>query len=90
MHPADPVVLKLPAVMDLRAAAPLARELDALRGCPLTLDAGAVERLGGLCLQILLSARLTWHADGADLGIVNATPDFLQSLADFGALPTNA
>lgn len=90
MHAADPVVFKLPAIMDLRAAAPLAKELDALRGCPLTLDASAVERIGGLCLQILLSARITWDADGADLHIAGPTQEFLQGLADFGALPSNA
>ncbi len=75
----------LPPVLDLRAAAPLAAELLGRRGKPLTIDAAAVERLGGQCLQILLSARNTWVADGQAFSIQNASVAFTDSLAALGA-----
>ena len=63
--------LTLPQVLDLRAAPPLRALLLAHRGADLDLDAAGVERLGGLCLQVLLAARGTWQADGMSLRIVN-------------------
>jgi len=56
-------LIALSAVLDLRAAEPLKAQLLAVRGQEATLDASAVERLGGLCLQVLLSALATWRAD---------------------------
>ncbi|WP_287799477.1 STAS domain-containing protein, partial [Acidiphilium sp.] len=56
--------LMLDPILDLKAASPLAQALLARRGGDLRIDAGAVERLGGQCLQVLLSARATWEADG--------------------------
>ena len=75
----------LPAVLDLRAAAPLAAELLSRRGKPLTIDASVVERLGGQCLQVLLSARNTWVADGQAFRIQNASAAFVASLTALGA-----
>ena len=63
--------MKLPTVLDLSAAASLRTALTAARGAPLEIDGGDVDRLGGLCLQVLLSAKATWAADGYDLRIVN-------------------
>jgi chemotaxis protein CheX len=80
----DPVVL--PAVLDIRAAAPLQAEILGLRGQPLTLDASAVERLGGLCLQVLLSARATWASDGQPLTVTTGEGSaFSDQWAAFGA-----
>lgn len=76
----------LPAVLDIRAAGPLQAEILGLRGQPLTLDASAVERLGGLCLQVLLSARSTWAADGQALTVTTGeTTAFSDQWAAFGA-----
>jgi len=50
---------RLPPVLDLNQAAPLKTDLLSLRGRPVVVDAADVERLGGLCLQVLLSARKT-------------------------------
>ncbi|RZJ31130.1 MAG: STAS domain-containing protein [Brevundimonas sp.] len=78
----------LPSVLDIRAAGPLQAELLGLRGQPVTLDASAVERLGGLCLQVLLSARATWAADGQDLTVTTGDDTaFLDQWAAFGAAP---
>jgi len=78
-------VLALPAVLDLRAAEPLKAQLLAVRGQETTLDAAAVERLGGLCLQVLLSALQTWRADGQALTFVNASEAFTSQWSAFGA-----
>ena len=72
-------------VLDLQAAEPLRAELMALRGRPLLMDASQVSRLGGLCLQVLLSARVSWAEDGLPLRIEQASEGFLEQLAAFGA-----
>jgi len=80
-----PVQVRLPAVIDLRAAANLASELLALRGRPVSLDASGVERLGGLGLQVLLSARLTWRSDCNGFALVEASEAFQTDCALMGA-----
>jgi chemotaxis protein CheX len=77
--------LTLPPVLDLSAAAALAGELRALRGQPLSLDASRVERLGGLCLQVLISARNSWRADGLAFTVGQRSPTFEEALALSGA-----
>jgi chemotaxis protein CheX len=81
----EPAVIALPAVLDLKAARPLAGELLARRGGALSLDASRVERLGALCLQVLLSARLTWDADGKPLTLKDPSPAFEEQFGLFGA-----
>ena len=78
-------LLALPAVLDLRAAEPLKAQLLAVRGQETALDASAVERLGGLCLQVLLSALQTWRADGQALTFVNVSEAFASQWGAFGA-----
>ena len=55
-----PGLVELPEVLDLKAATPLAVEFLAFRGKPLQFDGARVQRLGGQCLQVLLSAAKTW------------------------------
>lgn len=83
----DAVVL--PSVLDIRAAGPLQAEILGLRGQPLTVDASAVDRLGGLCLQVLLSARSTWAADGQPFVVTTGDDSsaFPEQWAAFGAAP---
>lgn len=78
----------LPSVLDIQQAEPLRAELLALRGQPVVIDAGAVERLGGLCLQVLIAARRTWEADGATIAITPASEAFAQQWTTFGAPAT--
>ena len=88
MNPAsepDPVRVRLPEVMDLESAEVLAQDLLALRGCPVVLDAAGVERLGGLGLQVLLSARRTWREDHLHFAVVDASDAFQADLALLGA-----
>lgn len=76
---------RLPPVLDLNQAAPLKADLLSLRGRPVVVDAADVERLGGLCLQVLLSARETWSQDGQSMSINAASDAFTQQWTAFGA-----
>jgi chemotaxis protein CheX len=79
----------LAPMLDMNAAEPLKAELLGARGQAVTLDASNVDRLGGLCLQVLLSARKTWAADGVDLTIASRSEAFSEQWAAFGASETN-
>ena len=83
-HPAA-AKLQLEPVLDLGAAERLHARLVELRGQPLEIDASQVERLGGLCLQVLISARNTWHADGQSAVIGQASTTFEDAWAMFAA-----
>jgi chemotaxis protein CheX len=71
--------------LDMNAAAPLTAELRAARGAPLALDASAVRRVGGQCLQVLLTAQATWAADGHAFEITTPSPEFAEGVALMGA-----
>jgi chemotaxis protein CheX len=79
----DPIVLQ--PVLDLKAAGPLKTTLLERRGEPLAIDAGAVQRLGGLCLQVLLAARRAWADDGHKLEFTPRSEAFSEALQLFGA-----
>jgi chemotaxis protein CheX len=81
---AMPGTLALPEILDLKAAAPLAGEFLTLRGSELRVDAARVQRLGGQCLQVLLSAAMTWKADELPFVLINPSDDFLDGLARLG------
>ena len=83
--PESAAVLRLGQVLDLNAAGPLANEFLALRGQALEVDASAVERMGAQCLQVLLSARATWDADGAAFAVISPSDEFTSTLALLGA-----
>lgn len=80
-------IVELPAALDLKAAGPLAAELLARRGGELRVDASRVRRLGGQCLQVLLSAALTWKADETPFALVRPSPDFVDGLNQLGISP---
>lgn len=77
--------VRLPCAIDIRSVATLTDQLLALRGQPVSLDASGVERLGGLGLQMLLSARLTWQADNLPFAIIDPSDAFLADAALLGA-----
>ncbi|GAA0195057.1 chemotaxis protein CheX [Brevundimonas nasdae] len=85
MSDAAPVVLTLSPVLDLTAAEPLKAELLAHRGRVLVVDASGVERLGGLCLQVLLSALSLWRQDEINLRLAYPSDSFSEQWAAFGA-----
>jgi len=77
--------LALPALLDLKAAAALAAAFLDRRGADIVVDAAEVQRLGGQCLQILLSAQASWAADRFVFRIENASPEFRAAAELFGA-----
>lgn len=70
--------LQLPEVLDLTAAAPLAKSLLSRRGSELNIDASRVNRVGAQCLQVLVAAAETWKTDGVGLRLMKPTPEFLE------------
>ena len=77
-------VLRLPVSLDLPAARPLAAALIDRRGQPITIEASAVGQVGAQCVQVLLSAKRTWEADGVSLSIVNCSPRMIEDLKLIG------
>ncbi len=80
-------LLKLPAILDLKAAAPLAAAFLARRGGDIIVDAGEVQRLGGQCLQVLLAAQMSWREDLNSMHVQAPSADFLLALELFGVTP---
>ncbi len=79
-----PQALPLPELLDLNAAAPLRQALLERRGEDLEVDASSVRRLGGLCLQVLLSAGSAWAADKHELIFLSPSPAFVEGLDRLG------
>lgn len=77
--------LKLPEVLDMTAATPLAQSFLSHRGAALSVDASDVRRVGAQCLQVILAAAETWKADGKQLSLVKPSPEFLEGGQLLGA-----
>ncbi|OYX34936.1 MAG: hypothetical protein B7Y99_04745 [Caulobacterales bacterium 32-69-10] len=76
---------RLPAVLDLNAAVPLRSEFLRRRGSSLDIDGSDVERLGGLCLQVLLSAQAAWALDNIAFRLSRPSPALQEALQLLGA-----
>lgn len=72
--------MQLASTLDLAAAAPLCAELRAARGRPIEIDASSVERLGGLCLQVLIAAGRAWRTDGVAFALINPSQLFADAV----------
>ena len=77
--------LLLGSVLDLKAAAPLKASLLEHRGEDVRIDASAVQRLGALCLQLLLAAKRTWAEEGHAFDIQPRSDAFDDGVRLFGA-----
>ena len=80
-------VVNLPAKLDTSAAALLRAEVAASAGNDLTIEANAVEHLGALCLEVLLTARHVWSSGGQKLELAAPSQAFLADLETFGLAP---
>ena len=76
--------ITLATELDIKAAGPLAAELLAARGKDVSVNASQVDRIGGQCLQVLLSAVATWTADGAELKLEEPSPAFTDAVSTAG------
>jgi chemotaxis protein CheX len=79
--------IALPPILDLNAASLLAVEFLGRRGEAVSVDASRVERIGGQCLQVLLSVVKTWKADAVPLAIVGASLGFTEGVRRLGVAP---
>jgi chemotaxis protein CheX len=77
--------VRLDPVLDLKAADRLKVALMERRGLPLDVDASGVQRLGGLCLQVLIAAQHAWLLEGIPMTISNRSNEFTETLNLFGA-----
>jgi chemotaxis protein CheX len=75
----------LEPILDLKAADRLKSILMERRGRPLEIDASNVQRLGGLCLQVLISAQHAWMLEGIPMTIASRSGEFSETLKLFGA-----
>jgi chemotaxis protein CheX len=80
-------VVQLSAALDCKEAGLLAARLRTLRRQPVKLDASRVNRLSGLCLQVLLSARNTWESDNVPIVLEEASAVFSKGWSLYGAAP---
>jgi chemotaxis protein CheX len=77
--------LTLPEVIDSASVSGLRGALLEHRGQDLNVDASLVRRIGGLGLQVLISAARTWEADGHSLRLESPSPAFTDILRLTGA-----
>lgn len=76
--------LTLPARLDLQSAKPLKADLVERQDGDVCLDAANVEWVGGLGVQLLLSAQAAWQANNHSLMIENASEAFVEGLRRLG------
>ena len=81
------VPVRLADVLDRAEAAHLLASLIERRGQELTLDASGVRRIGGQCLQILMSTAATWSSDAVAFAVVDASQEFIAGVELFGIDP---
>lgn len=74
----------LGAKLDSAAADGLRAQLMKASEEDVILDGSAVELLGGLCLELLLSAESLWTAKGLDFALDAASDQLLDNLTRLG------
>lgn len=83
----DFATMVLPPRLNTAAAEQLREAFLAHRGSQLLVRADAVEQVGGLCLQVLLSARTTWARDNCALAYDGMSEAFRSDLRTLGVDP---
>ncbi|PST27317.1 STAS domain-containing protein [Mesorhizobium plurifarium] len=71
--------LKLAPVLDLNEATALHERLLALKGGALAIDASGVERIGTLCVQVLMAAARSWEEDRLSFTFAEVSDAFIKT-----------
>lgn len=71
--------LALAPVLDLNEASALHAKLLELRGNGVEIDASAVERVGALCVQVLMAAAKTWDEDKQPFTLTTMSDAFTKT-----------
>jgi chemotaxis protein CheX len=71
--------LSLGPVLDLNEANALHTKLTGLRGNALVIDASAVERVGALCVQVLMAGAKSWEEDKQSFTFAKVSDAFTKT-----------
>lgn len=77
----------LTAKLDSSAAMALRDRLLTAKDEDVVLDGSNVDFLGGLCLELLMSARHLWSAAGKTLSLETPSDRLIEDLGRFGVSP---
>ncbi|MDG4649238.1 STAS domain-containing protein [Roseibacterium sp. SDUM158017] len=77
-------VLKLPERLDVAGARSLHEAMLPMRGEALMIDAAAVEKMGALAIEVLLSGARQWAEDARPFCIVAASAPFRDTCKGLG------
>ncbi len=76
--------ISLVAVLDLNEASTLRSKLMGLRGSNVVVDASSVERVGALCVQVLMAAAKTWEEDKLSFTFSKVSDAFQKTMQLIG------
>nr|WP_314092608.1 STAS domain-containing protein [uncultured Shinella sp.] len=76
--------LSLAPVLDLNEATALHQQLMGLKGNPLVIDASAVERVGALCVQVLMAGAKSWEEEGKSFTFGKVSDPFMKTMQLIG------
>ncbi|MCP8896779.1 STAS domain-containing protein [Shinella daejeonensis] len=76
--------LNLAPVLDLNEASALHGRLMSLKGSAIVIDASAVERVGALCIQVLMAAARSWERDRLSFTFARVSDAFMATLKLIG------
>jgi chemotaxis protein CheX len=76
--------ISLAAVLDLNEASALRGKLMGLRGGNVVVDASGVERVGALCVQVIMAAAKTWDEDKLSFTFSKVSDAFQKTLQLIG------
>ena len=79
----------LEAKLDSAATETLRDTLMTSQGDDIVLDGSAVEQLGGLCVEFLMSARHLWAAAGRSVTLTTPSEQMIDDLGRFGLSETD-
>ncbi|WP_438750215.1 STAS domain-containing protein [Pararhizobium sp. O133] len=71
--------LSLAPILDLNEANALHGKLAGLRGNALVIDASAVERVGALCVQVLMAGAKSWEEDKQSFTFAKVSDAFTKT-----------
>ncbi|MDL2401416.1 STAS domain-containing protein [Rhizobium mayense] len=76
--------ISLAAVLDLNEASTLRGKLVGLRGSHIVIDASGVERIGALCVQVIMAAAKTWNEDKLSFTFSKVSDAFQKTMQLIG------
>lgn len=79
--------LLLAAKLDTNATTELRDALVAAQDEDVVVDGGAVQMIGGACVELLLSAAAVWRAAGHGFCLENPSSQMLDDLGTLGLTP---